>query len=108
MKSPLEVLRLYPAHDYTLHGAFETRARRDPQRPFIVFAGKTWSWAEFGAAAAKTAQLLVARGVRKGDRIGVLARNDIGHVLLLFACADRRNHGAEQPRIRCRRGALRV
>ena len=87
MKKPLEVLQLYPQHDYTLNGAFESRARRDPGRPFILFGAKTWSWAEFGAAVAKTARLLVARGVKKGDRIGVLARNDVGHALLLFACA---------------------
>ena len=71
MLSPLEVLKLYPEHDYTLAGAFESRAQRDPQRPFIVFGGKTWSWAEFGAAVDRTARLLVARGVKKGDRIGV-------------------------------------
>jgi crotonobetaine/carnitine-CoA ligase len=87
MKRPLEVLKLYPEHDYTLNGTFESRARRDPGRPFILFAGQTWSWADFGAAVAKTARLLVGRGVRKGDRIGVLARNDVGHALLLFACA---------------------
>jgi crotonobetaine/carnitine-CoA ligase len=87
MLKPLEVLRLYPEHDYTLAGAFESRARRDPRRPFIVYGGKTWSWSEFGDAVGKTARLLVARGVKKGDRIGVLARNDVGHALLLFACA---------------------
>src|SRR5688572_10239191 len=87
MVKPLEVLRLYPEHDYTLAGAFESRASADPGRPFILYAGKTWSWREFGAAAAKTARLLAARGVKKGDRVGVLARNDIGHALLLFACA---------------------
>jgi crotonobetaine/carnitine-CoA ligase len=84
---PLEVLRLYPEHDYTLAGAFESRARRDGARPFILYGGKTWSWAEFGRAVRRTACLLVARGVKKGDRVGVLARNDIGHALLLFACA---------------------
>jgi len=87
MLKPLEVLKLYPAHDYTLAGAFESRAQRDPSRPFIAFGGKTWSWAEFGAAVENTARFLVARGVARGDRVGVLARNDIGHALLLFACA---------------------
>jgi len=87
MKTPLEVLQLYPEHDYTLAGAFASRAGKDPSRPFIVFGGKTWSWGEFGAAAEKTARLLVSRGVKKGDRVGVLARNDIGHVLILYACA---------------------
>ncbi len=87
MKRPLEVLKLYPEHDYTLAGAFESRARSGPQRPFILFAGKTWSWAGFGAAAQKTACLLVARGVSKGDRVAVMARNHEGHVLALFALA---------------------
>lgn len=87
MLKPLEVLRLYPEHDYTLNGAFASRAQRDPGRSFIVYAGKSWSWAEFGAAAEKAAHLLLGRGVRRGDRIGVLARNDVGHALLLFACA---------------------
>ena len=39
MLKPLEVLELYPAHDYTLAGAFASRAQRDPSRPFIVAAG---------------------------------------------------------------------
>jgi hypothetical protein len=34
MKKPLEVLRLYPEHDYTLNGAFESRARRDKNRNY--------------------------------------------------------------------------
>ena len=87
---PLEVIRLYPEHDYTLHGAFESRAQRDPLRPFFVAGSRTWTWADFGAAVAKTARMLAARGVRKGDRIGVLARNDAAHALLLFACARTR------------------
>jgi hypothetical protein len=35
--SPLEVLSLYPAHDYTLRRAFDTRAGADPSRPFLIF-----------------------------------------------------------------------
>lgn len=87
MLKPLEVLKLYPAHDYTLSGALASRLQRDSGRPFILFAGRSWSWAEFAQSVEKTARLLVARGVRKGDRVGVLARNDVGHALLLFACA---------------------
>jgi crotonobetaine/carnitine-CoA ligase len=87
MLTPLEVLRVYPPHDYTLNGAFASRAQRDPGRTFILYRGKSWSWAEFGAGVTRTARLLVSRGVKKGDRIGVLARNDVGHALLLFACA---------------------
>src|SRR3954467_10059222 len=87
MKTPLEVLRLFPAHDYTLNGAFESRMKLVQSRDFLVHNGKTWSWGEFHAAALRAAQLLVARGIRKGDRVGVLARNSDAHVVLLFACA---------------------
>ncbi len=87
MLKPLEVLRLYPEHDYTLRGAFESRAQRDPGRAFMLFAGRTWTWGEFDAAVKKAACLFVARGVRKGDRVAVMARNHEGHVLVLFALA---------------------
>ena len=87
MKKPLEVIQFYPEHDYTLNGAFASRARRDPLRPFILFGGKTWSWAEFGAAAEQAACLFAARGVKQGDRVAVVARNHEGHVLALFALA---------------------
>ena len=87
MKQPLDVLRLYPGHDYTLGGAFESRACRDPQRPFILFEGRRWSWGEFAEASTRLARALAARGIRKGDRVGVMARNSDGHVLMLFALA---------------------
>ncbi|MBI3068854.1 MAG: AMP-binding protein [Betaproteobacteria bacterium] len=85
MKKSLEVLQLYPPHDYTLHGAFLSRMQRDPQRPFILYGDKTWSWAGFHEAVGKAARMLVARGVKHGDRFGVIARNGDGHLLLLFA-----------------------
>ncbi len=87
MKTPLEVFRLYPAHDYTLAGAFASRMRADPARDFLVYSGKTWSWGEFHSAILNTARMLAARGIRHGDRIGILAKNSDAHVLLLFACA---------------------
>ncbi|HET6492373.1 MAG TPA: AMP-binding protein [Burkholderiales bacterium] len=87
MKTPLEVLRLYPPHDYTLRGAFESRAQRAPHRPFMRFDRKTWTWEEFAAAVDGAARLLVARGTVQGDRVGVMGTNSDGHVILLFALA---------------------
>lgn len=87
MKTPLEVLRLYPQHDYTLHGAFASRAQAGPDRPFLVYEGTTWTWRQFGAAAENLARALAARGIRRGDRVAIIARNSEGHVLLLFALA---------------------
>ncbi|HXF66752.1 MAG TPA: AMP-binding protein [Burkholderiales bacterium] len=87
MKKPLEVLRLYPQHDGTLAGAFASRMARDPERPFLLFEGRTWSWREFDEAAARTACALAERGLGRGDRVAVMARNHEGHLLLLFAAA---------------------
>ncbi|HTD90531.1 MAG TPA: AMP-binding protein, partial [Burkholderiales bacterium] len=87
MRKPLEVLRLYAEHNYTLNGAFASRAVRNPQREFILFNGKSWSWQAFGEAVERTARLFVSRGVKKGDRVGVMARNCDGHVLALLALA---------------------
>lgn len=85
MKKPLEVLRLYPEHDYTLNGVLASRASRDPSRPFIFFRERSWSWGEFSKQVDATACVLAARGIRKGDRMAVMARNCDGHVLLLLA-----------------------
>jgi crotonobetaine/carnitine-CoA ligase len=87
MKSPLEVIRLYSAHDGTLDGAFASRQARGPQRPFMTFQDRTWSWQAFGEAAQAAAQVLAERGIRRGDRVAVMARNSDAHVLLLFALA---------------------
>lgn len=87
MKKPLEVLRLYPEHDYTLNGVLKSRAGRDPARPFIVFRDRNWSWGEFSTAVEAAARVLASRGIRKGDRMAVMARNCDGHLLMLCALA---------------------
>jgi len=85
MKKPLEVLRLHPEHDYTLIGALASRAQRDPQRPFMIYRDRSWSWQAFSQQVDAVARVLAARGINKGDRFGVMARNCDGHVVLLFA-----------------------
>ena len=88
MKKPLEVLHLYPPHDYTLHGAFASRASRDAQRPFIYFGDRTWSWHSFdGGASPRSRGCSSSAGSQRGDRVGVSGRNSDGHVLMLFALA---------------------
>ena len=87
MKQPLEVLELYPPHDYTLHGVLASRAARDAERPFIWFGERTWTWRAFQHEVDKIARLLLSRGIVKGDRVGVSGRNSDGHPLMLFALA---------------------
>lgn len=87
MKKPIEILRLYPEHDYTLNGVLASRAARDPARAFMQFRDRNWSWGEFALKAEAAARVLASRGIRKGDRVGVMARNCDGHVVMLFALA---------------------
>ncbi len=85
--TPLQVISLYPQHDYTLPSLFETRARANPGHPFALFQDRTWTWEGFHDAIASTARMLAARGIHKGDRVGIMATNSYAHVLLLFALA---------------------
>ncbi|MDB5807169.1 MAG: long-chain fatty acid--CoA ligase [Betaproteobacteria bacterium] len=87
LKKPLEVLRLYPAHDYTVAGAFASRLGAHADKAFYIHNGKSRSWREFDADVARCAALLASRGVKAGERIGIVARNSPAHVLLLFALA---------------------
>jgi carnitine-CoA ligase len=84
---PLEFLAQYPPHDYTLNGAIESRARSNPERPFLIFEGKTWSWGQFSGAVIRLASALAARGVHRGERIAISATNHPAHLLLMFALA---------------------
>jgi crotonobetaine/carnitine-CoA ligase len=86
-RTPLEVLRLFPSHDETLMGALDSRVSVDAERTFLHFRGHTLTRGEFRDAVLCLARSLVARGIRPGDRIGVMSRNHEGHLLLLFAVA---------------------
>src|SRR5690606_32706727 len=48
---------------------------------------RTWSWQEFSEKVDAVARVLASRGIGKGDRMAVMARNCDGHVLMLFALA---------------------
>ncbi|HJQ61365.1 MAG TPA: AMP-binding protein [Burkholderiales bacterium] len=87
MMTPLEILKRYPAHDYTLWGAFQSRAQSDGRRAFMLFDGATWTWEAFGDAVERTSRALTTQGIGKGDRVGVIGTNSDAHVLMLFALA---------------------
>jgi crotonobetaine/carnitine-CoA ligase len=86
--TPLEVLRRYPAHDYTLHGALASRAQRVPQHSFIEFEDTRLSYAETRARVNQAMALLASYGVKPGDRIAVMSHNHPSTVILLIALAS--------------------
>lgn len=87
MLSPQEVVDLYPAHEYSLSTLLESRIAAVPDKPFLVFEDQSWTYAEFGQAANRTAAWLRARGIGAGDRLGVFSHNHPSTVILLFALA---------------------
>ncbi len=87
MLQPLEVLSSYPPHDGTLAGMLASRIAAAPDRPFLVFGERRWSYAEFGAAVGRAAAVLHGRGVRAGERVGVVSANHPSTVIALFALA---------------------
>ncbi|MBQ0825433.1 AMP-binding protein [Streptomyces tagetis] len=52
-----------------------------------VPSGRRWTYAEFGAAVDEVARGLVARGIAKGDRVGIWAVNCPEWVLVQYATA---------------------
>jgi len=86
--APLDVLRQYPAHDFTLTSFLAARVAAHPDKPALLFEGETWSYRELEARIAQAAQWLAqAMHVRRGDRVGVLSPNHPSTVVLMFALA---------------------
>ncbi|MFV2086670.1 class I adenylate-forming enzyme family protein [Micromonospora sp. LOL_021] len=75
-----------PAYDAVLL----RQARRQPDRPLFAVAGRPAVTAgEYAALAGRTASVLAAAGVGRGDRIAVWAENSIAWLVLLAAAAWR-------------------
>ena len=61
------------------------RARLTPDRPAVWFADRWFTYAEMNRRAERLAAVLARRGIAKGDRVGILALNNIAHLDLLLA-----------------------
>jgi len=87
MLRPLEVLRLYPPHGGTVASLLDSRAAVAPDRECLVFDQRTITYAELNARVGRGALLLQQRGVRAGDRVGVMSSNHPSTVVTLLALA---------------------
>ncbi len=61
-------------------------AQRFPGRPGFLQGEARWSWAEIDAAVSAMAAGLAARGIGKGDRVLVHAKNGAEMFFSMFAC----------------------
>ena len=81
---PPEVARASAA---TVGRLFAATAALDPGRTALVEGGRSLSYAELDARVSRLANLLCARGVGRGDRVALMARNSIGYLEIELACA---------------------
>ncbi|NNH69828.1 long-chain-acyl-CoA synthetase [Nocardia uniformis] len=54
---------------------FQRGAEHYPERPFLKFEGRVYTWGEANAEVNRYAHVLAARGVERGDAVGVLMTN---------------------------------
>lgn len=87
MRAPLDVLRLYRPHDYTLADALESRRAARGAAPILLYGGAATSWDEFASHCLNAARYFHGLGVVPGDRVAIMARNHPAHPVALFALA---------------------
>jgi amino acid adenylation domain-containing protein len=72
----------------TLHGGFLAEAAARPEADAVgVATGDAIAWTSYGALAARTraiAAAIAARGVRRGDRVGLVAGRDVDNIAALI------------------------
>jgi acyl-CoA synthetase (AMP-forming)/AMP-acid ligase II len=65
---------------------FEAAVDLTPDADAVVVDGDRWPFAALDERAARLATVLAARGIRAGDRVGVLLGNTNEHLEVLLAC----------------------
>ncbi|MET9440425.1 AMP-binding protein [Streptomyces sp. NPDC006610] len=73
----------------TIGASLDRAVAAHPDREALVdvVSGRRWTYAEFGAAVDEVARGLLAKGLRKGDRVGIWAVNCPEWVLIQYATA---------------------
>ncbi len=64
---------------------FEAAVRRWPDRPFLDFYGRAWTYAEVAAVVERVAAGMRLHGIGPGRRVGILLPNSPYYVITLFA-----------------------
>jgi carnitine-CoA ligase len=85
--SPAAVLALYPPHAGTIPSFLATRAQVHPDRLALQVEHRKWTFSELDEASARLAQVLEARGLKRGDRVVLITLNSDLSVILFLAAA---------------------
>lgn len=71
----------------TVDGMLRRSARRHPDRPALLFDGRTWTYAELDDAVSRAARVLLDLDLRHGDRVATYGRNSDAYLLAYLGCA---------------------
>ncbi|TMM51739.1 long-chain-fatty-acid--CoA ligase [Sulfitobacter sabulilitoris] len=71
----------------TFAEVIRTHAATRGDAPALSFEGRTQTFAELDAASSRAANMLLAQGVVKGDRVAILTRNRPEYFELILACS---------------------
>jgi acyl-CoA synthetase (AMP-forming)/AMP-acid ligase II len=71
-----------------LRELLEERALSSPDKPFLFSEadGRSWTYREFDEAVNRTARVLAAQSITKGDVVSLLLPNSAEYVIAYFAC----------------------
>ena len=76
-----------PVGDVTLRERMDMRARDDPNRAFLIFEDRTYTFGEIDAAVNRFANGLLARGLVPGDRVALMLPSHPDHIIAILALA---------------------
>lgn len=78
---------MQPPFARTLHDLLQEQAARRPEAPAVVCGGRVIGYAALAARALRLAAALRGRGLRHGERVGILANNRAEFLEALFAAS---------------------
>lgn len=71
----------------TVDGMLRRSAARHPDRTALLFADRTWTYAELDDAVSRAARALLDLGLERGDRVATYGRNSDAYLLAYLGCA---------------------
>ncbi|MEM4384366.1 MAG: AMP-binding protein [Candidatus Caldarchaeum sp.] len=74
-----------PTGFFAVPELLEHKAEQHKHSPFLFYRDSSISYEELNSMVTKAASGLLAEGVRKGDKVGILSHNSIDYVILEFA-----------------------
>ncbi len=84
---PLEVIRRFGRHDFSIDGFFQSRLRSLSSESMVEYEKHKLTWQMCSDLTDRAVGWLLSRGIREGDRVGLMAYNHYSTVVLLLASA---------------------